>query len=253
MPVAKSDALRALELDDTVADAHLSLAQVRHWYEWDWAGAEREYQRAIELNPGDPECVAMYAQLLSHVRRFDESIAMARQAVQLDPVSTERHRMLAQVLYFARRYDDVIEQCHRTLELNPHYWLAYFFLALAQAYAGQFEEALKAVDRMRSLAPGEPYCEGLAGSMLARAGKRDEAARIAADLIERRSGTYFPAMPISWIYNGLGETDQVFKWLDIAHEERDSLLCTLNVTPTFDRLRSDPRFTALLQKMNLEP
>jgi serine/threonine protein kinase/Tfp pilus assembly protein PilF len=253
MPDAKREALRALELDDTVADAHQILATIRHFYEWDWPGAEREYQRAIELNPSDSAAYPHYAELLADTDRFDESIPQARQAVRLDPVSTDTNRALADMLWLARRYDEAIEQCHRTLEFSPDCWFAHLLLGAAHTIQGQWEEALRAVDQMRSLAPGEPACEGVAGWILASAGRRAEASRIVADLIERRSGAYFPATVIAWTYLGLGENDEVFKWLDIACDERDGTLCMMKANPASDPLRSDPRFVALLKKMGLEP
>ncbi len=251
VPKGKQAALEALAIDPTDAAAHMALALIRHWYEWDWAGAESEYRRAIELSPGDPMSRGPYAELLAYMGRHEESIEQASRAVSLDPVSLEAHRMLSLTLFYARRYEEAADQCRRALELEPNFYPIHAILALVCGAQGRYQEARRAAEQARSLAPGEPLCEGLLGWALGATGERAQAMAILDEAMKRRREAYFPASMVSLIYLGLGDLDAACLWAETAFEERDPLLAAVAVSPLADPLLADSRFRELLRKIGL--
>jgi serine/threonine-protein kinase len=252
MPQARTEALRALEIDDTTASAHTCLALIRHWYEWDWKGAEAEYKRALELNPADTDAWVRYAEFCAYMGRREESINLATRAVKLEPVSVETNVYLALILTFARRYEEAIAQCRKTLELDPNHYVSLVWLGLAYAGLGKYREAVEACEQGHALAPGYPMPTGFLAWVCALAGRTAEARAVLAGLLRRRTEAYFSPTILAWIYAGLGEADEAFHWLDTAYEERDGLLVVVKAVLFFDPLRMDPRFQELLRKMRLE-
>ena len=251
MPSAKEAALKALALDETVADAHLALGFVLHYYDWDWRGAEHEYRRALELNPSDTLVRFMYAQLLANcLDRPDAALAEARQAVSLDPVSLLSHHGLAIVLAFTGQFDAAIEEEHNALALEPTFFVAYRGIGYAAAAAGRYQEAVAALRQGRTHAQGDLMLEGLLGCAYALAGQREQALEIVDQLEQRRGEGHSASFWIAVAYAGLGEHDQTIEWLERAREERDGALTMLPNWSCFDPLRADPRFQALLRRMN---
>ena len=250
MPEAKQAALRALALDETAADAHFSLALVLHYYEWDWAGAEREYHLALELNPGDAYARSQYAFLLGTLGRVDESVAEARSAVESDPVAAQPRMMLALNLVIARQFEDAIAEAHAGIELDASYSPAYETLGLGLAGLGRYDEAVEAFRRGVSVVSGDPKSQAELGWALGLAGERQEALAILEDLKRRRSEGYFSGVLVAWVCVGLDDHDQALSWLQQGAEERAGFMTFVNSLPVFDPLRSDPRFQALLKKMN---
>ncbi len=250
MPKAKEAALRALALDETAADAPLVLAYVLHYYEWDWAGAEREYGRALELNPGDAQTRTAYAGLLADTGRVDGAVAEARFAVERDPVSALPRFSLAQVFVAARRFEEAIAVAHAAIELDPSFPSSYQALGWGLVGLGRYDEAVEACRQQVIVAPGDPMAQAGHGWALGRAGRKQEALTILEDLERRRSESYVGGSLLAGVCVGLGDHDRAISWLQKAAEERDGLMTFVNSLFVSDPLRSDPRFQALLQRMN---
>ena len=250
MPEVKESALKALAIDETLVDAHTALAVVFHYYEWDWPGAEREYRRALELDSHDAFARSHYAYLLGQLGRADESVAEARSAVERDPVSLLSRFILGSTLVMARRFDSAIAEAQAGIELDPSY--AYMHLRLGWGLAGlsRYDEAVEAFRQATILAPGDPVLQSHLGWVLGVAGRRQEALKILDDLERRRSQEYVGSCLLAWVSLGLGDHDHAISWLEQSAEERDGILTFVNRWFSFDPLRSDPRFQALLRKMN---
>ncbi|MGB2768757.1 MAG: protein kinase [Candidatus Zixiibacteriota bacterium] len=249
---AKEAALKALEVDPTLAEAHNSLAQVL-FREWDWEGGESEHKRAIELNPNYASARHWYALLLTYAARFDEAIAEMKKAWELDPLSLIINRNLGLVLYFARRYDKAVEQLQRTLEMDPSFSLAHAALGQAYLQKSMYQEALVELQKESELRGGlDAVVEVWKGIALVKVGKRSEAYGILDDLLKRAKRAYVSPVLLACLYFALGEKDKGFERLDEAHRERDSRLLETKVLPEFDGVRSDPRFKELLKKVGLE-
>jgi serine/threonine-protein kinase len=251
VPKGKQAALEALAIEATDATAHMALATIRHWYEWDWAGAESEYRRAIELSPGDPMNRGLYAEFLAYLGRYEESIEQASRAVSLDPVSLEAKRELAVTLLFARRYEEAADQCRRALELESNFYPIHAILALVCGVQGRYQEARRAAEQARSLAPGEPMCEAFLGWALGAAGERAQATAILDEVMKRRREAYFPASLVSMIHLGLGDPNAAYLWVETAFEERDPQLLCFAASAAADPLLPDLRFRELLRKIGL--
>lgn len=250
-PKAKSAALMALELDDLLAEAHTALAIVLLEYDWDWAAAEREFRRAIEINPSDADAHQAFGFYLVSMGQFDEGVEQMRRAQELDPVSLVKITAVGQVLLIARRYDEAIEQSKTAIEMDPNLGFAHWLLGLAYVYKGANETAIVTLQKSTALSgdsPDEPAALGLAYAL---SGKTVEARKILDELKQRSERKYLSPTVIAALYGALGEKDRAFALLDKAYEERDFLLVMLKVEPMFDPLRSDPRFTTLVQRVGL--
>jgi tetratricopeptide (TPR) repeat protein len=249
MPDAKREALKALELNDRSAQAHVALAAVK-WLEWDWSGAGAEFRQAIEISPAFRQAHASYAQYLSFVGRSDEAIAAARKALELDPLSVGSQLALAFTLTFAGRFEEALAESQKTLEMNARFFPAYWYLAIAHLNLGNRQEAIRAAEQGRSLS-GDPLTQAILGLAYATGGRRADALRILEELKRKRSQGYLPSFAIALVYEGLGDFDGAFEWLEKAYEERDATLPSLNARPKSDPLRSDPRAQDLLERMGL--
>ena len=243
-PRARTVALKALELDSMLAEAHISLAAVKNWYDWDWPAAEREFKRAIELNAGLATAHHWYAELLKNIGRIDEAITEIRRAHELDPLSTIINRNSGVYLYYARQYDDAIEQFRKTLEIDSGHINTYDYLGWTYLKKGMFKEAKEVFQRAKS--PALAYaCTAL--------GNRDEALAVLDDFKKISSQQYVDPFIFAIIYLGLGEIDKTFEALEKAYQERSAnLVDRIYVDPLFDRIRSDPRFKSLMKKLNFE-
>jgi len=252
-PRAKSAALRALELDRGLAEAHASLGFLRRFFDWEWSSAEREFREAVRLNPGYATGRRWYGQFLSGMGRHDEAIAEVRRALDLDPLSVIIHTALGDVLFYARRYDDAIAVYRKALELDPEFQAGHSDLARALEHSGRVDEAIKGYERAIALAGGsmaDPSV-GLANASAA-AGRRDEALAVLEELKRRRDRQYVSPWGLASIYARLGESGSALEWLERAYDEHDSTLVWLKVHPRFDALRSEPRFVALMRKMGFD-
>jgi eukaryotic-like serine/threonine-protein kinase len=254
-PKGKEVALKALSIDDTLAEAHTSLAYVKTSYDWDWSGAEREFQRGIELNPSYATAHHWHAVALMMMGRSEEAIAENKRALELDPLSLIINRTLGGVFYIARQYDQAIEQLRKTLELDPNFVLAHDQLGLAYLQKSMYKEGIAECEKELVISPGNTLVLATLGYAYAVGGRRAEAQKVLDQLNEMSKQKYVPAVFVAQIYAGLREKDNAFAWLKKAYEDRSiggSVVAT-KVNPTFDPLRSDPRFADLLRRMNLQP
>jgi TolB-like protein/DNA-binding winged helix-turn-helix (wHTH) protein/Tfp pilus assembly protein PilF len=251
-PKARAAARKALELDENLAEAHAAMALILHAYDWDWVGAEREINRAIQLNPGYASAHHWRGLFLSQMGRHTEALAEIGTARSLDPLSPLINLNFAATLARARQYDQAIQEFQKALELFPENPTAYLFLGVMFSTLGRHEEAIAQIRRSLALQP-HPVTNLALARAFALAGKRQEAKKIIEAVLEAHDKKYFPAPLLATVYAALGEKDQAFAWLEKGYAERDSDMEWLRVTPAFDPLRSDPRFAALLRKMNLEP
>jgi eukaryotic-like serine/threonine-protein kinase len=249
MPKAKAAALRALELDNNLSEAHTSLAIVKTFYEWDWSGAEREYQQAIELNQNYAPAHEWYGWHLALVGQPDKSILELERAQEIDPLSAEVSWSLGVSLFMARRYDKAITQLLKTLELDPNMPLAHFHLAASYEQQRKSNEAIAEFKKATDLSGGSTLAS--LGHAYAAFGKRDEALKILDQLKERSARGDLPAFEMAVLYAGLGDKDRTFEWLDKAYDDRSESMAWLKVEPIFDSLRSDERFTKLMQRVGL--
>ena len=250
-PLGRAAALKALELDGQLAEAHTSLAGISTDYDWDWDAADHHFKRAIELNPNYEEALRFYSSYLGWRGRHDEALGFASRARDLDPASPNARYHLGLAHYFARRYDEAITQFLETLDLDPHFGAAHVMLGRVWVARGQPERALDELARARSLLGSRPDVVTPNAYVLAKAGRGREALA-SLDELQRISTPRSPApFRIAYVYVGLGDKDRAFEWLHRAIEARDWQLGMLNVEPAFDGLRSDPRFAALLGRVGL--
>jgi serine/threonine-protein kinase len=249
MPKAKAAALKALEIDDALAEPHVSLAHVKYYYDRDWVGAEREYKRAIELNPNYPTAHQWYAVYLMSAGRFDEALAETRRAQELEPLSLPINMTLGWVLLNARQYDRSIEQLRKTLEMDPNFILTHHRLGLVYEQKGMYDEAIAEFRQVRNLSAGKPLGVAPLAHAYALSGKLAEAQKTLAELQKISQQHYVSPASIAIIYAALGDKDQAFAWLQKADKERDGLLARLRVDPRFDSLRSDPRFNDFAKRV----
>jgi len=251
-PKAKPAVIRALEVDETLAEAHTSLAAVKRDYEWDWEGAEREFRRALELNPGYPTARQWYGELLYEEGRFEEAIAQIKQALALDPLSLIINTVLGRALMYSGSIDLAIGQLKKTLEMDPSFGLAHYDLGKAYLQKGMFSEAIAEIRRSADL-ESLPERKALLAHAYARAGDRVQARALLQRLTEQSRGAYVQWYGMAFVYAGLEENDQAIACLERAYQLDDSRLADLKVEPVLRSLHSDPRFAALVRKIGLEP
>ena len=252
MPKAEQMAMKALELDDRLAEARALLAWVRMYYDWNWGEAEKEYKLAMELDPNSYDAHYGYAFLISALGRHDEAITEIRRAQELDPLDPAARTAAANLFRHARRYDESIEEIQAALEMDPDFQFAYLRLAWTYEMMGLYPEAAAARQREQIL--GGASQEEVAGlSDAAASGEKSYWRWILDYTQEKAKELYVEPVELAEIYAQLGEKDQAFEWLDKAYEARSGRLTFLGVSQRFDPLRDDPRFQDLRQRINLEP
>jgi TolB-like protein/Flp pilus assembly protein TadD len=251
-PNARKAALRALDIDNTLGEAHASLARVKHCFDWDWEGAEREYKRAIDLNPSYATSHSWYSSLLLYSGRFDEALEEAKRAQELDPLSLVVITGVGQTLFYQRQYDKAIEQCKKALEINPDFSWTHNVLARVYVQKSKFEEAIAEAQKSVTLSGGSTEYLSTLGYIYAVNGEKKEAKNILKQLEELEKKKYVPLFFKALIYEALGETDQAFSFLEASFERREYGMLTLKVSPELDSLRSDPRFKVLIEKVGLK-
>ncbi|HKQ99441.1 MAG TPA: protein kinase, partial [Pyrinomonadaceae bacterium] len=249
MPIAIEKTNEALSIDPELAEAHTSLAKIKLSYEWDWAGAEKEFKRAIELKPGYATAHQWFGVYLSELGRHDESLQHRKRAFELDPLSLSISTGVGRAYFWARRYDESITHLQKTLETDPKYADTHWSFGLAYEGKKMYGEAIAAYQRAISLSKsaefpqGKPEMIAALGHAYAASGRRDEALRIIEQLKEIISQQqYVSPYSVALIYVALGEKEQAFEWLDRAYNERDESYIHLKVDPRLDELRADPRF-----------
>ena len=250
-PKSKTAALRALEIDDKLAEAQASLAFVHFGYDWDWAAAEAGFKRSIELNSGYALGYLWYALLLAALERFDEAFEHLKRAQSLDPLSLPISTNFGWTFHLARRYGEAIDQFQKTIEMEPGFGLARRRIAQSYAQLGRFREAEEEFAKAAVWSGEDAELIAGRGHLYAISGQREKALESLRQLDEFARTRYVPAYLIARVYIGLGQNDLVFQYLDKAYEERYGYLAYLKADPIFDELRSDPRYWALVEKVGL--
>ncbi len=250
-PKARAAALRALELDDQIAEAHTSLGAIITGYYWEWPEAEKHLRRALALNPDYATGHEWYSEYLSRMARHEEAIRAAQRAQEIDPVSLRANSHVGLAFYRARQYDDAIEQLQDTLELNPDLFTAHVIFGLSLVQKRMYGEAIAELQKARVVTGSSPDSVGLLGYGYGMAGMKREARDALKELDQLSRHRYVSPFCKVMVYIGLGEKDRAFEWLERAYEERIWHLGVLAADPMFDPLRSDPRYTDLLRRMNL--
>lgn len=246
---SKQAASRALELDNTLAEAHATLADVKLHYDYDWKGAGEEFRRAIELNPSYATAHQWYSVYLALAGREEEGLAEIRRAREMDPLSLPINADLALNFFYARRYDRVVEQCKKTLELDPNFGLGHFHLARAYLEKKMYPEAVAEFRRAIEIQPENPLPLALLGHAYGVSGQPAKAQAIIDQLNATSAHRYLSPVFLSLVYVGLGEKDQALAWAEKAYQEHAPLLTRLKMDPIVDGLRQDPRFQDLLRRI----
>ena len=248
---ARAEAQRALALDETLAEAHTSLAWVTFIYDWDWPLAGQHFRRAIELNPRYSVARQWHSWFQVAMGHTELAIAEGRQAIALDPASVSIRRSLGWLYYYARQPDLAFEQLRRAVAMNPTAEENHRLLGLTYLHVGQWDEAAAAFREARTISESPALAEAGLGAVAAARGRPEEARAILAELEARRRDAYVSPVALVMVYSALGDADRAFEWLDCAYEERRGWLAYLNVEPMLDGLRGDPRFRRLVERMRL--
>jgi len=234
-----------------LAEAHTSRGCVYLLYDWDWARAEQEFLRAIQLKDGYATAHFWYACYLWAMGRTAESVDQASRAQALAPLSPVVNANLGWALYFGRRYDEAITQCSKALELDGHALMTYTVLGQVYAAASRYDEAVRALQSAVRFSGGASFATAALGYAYAKGGERREAKQILHDLQEQSTAGYVSPFCVALVHVGLNDADQALDWLERAYEDRAHWLVYAKAWPLFDDLRSDARFTALLGRVGL--
>jgi TolB-like protein/DNA-binding winged helix-turn-helix (wHTH) protein len=264
MAQARTAAAKALQLDDSLAEAHASMGNILHNYDWDWAAAEREYKKAIDLNPNYAMAHHLYAHLLIQTGHTQESLAEAHRALELDPYSPFVNNGLARQYYLSRDYEKAAAQCLMGLQINPAYFPARIQLALAYEQTGKLPEAISELEQSAGLIAGSggppnsaqppidvPVVHALLGHAYAISGRKSDALKELSKLQAAAAKRYIPPSYFAILWMGLGDNKQALTWLDRGYKDRSEHMLYLGLEPLVDPLRADPRFVSLLKEVGL--
>jgi len=254
LPKAKAALKKAQELDDSLAEVHFLAAGLAYWYDFDWEKAEKGFQKTLELNPGFALAHSQYPWFLLAMNRFDESVREIKLAQELDPLKPLFYAMSVGIHRMVGKHDEAIQEFYRAIELDPDLGLAYFHLGCVYLDKGMMEEAVSTLKKSIELGTGSGWAEAKLGVINALKGEKEKARQILDELVERKKKTYVESFSIACLYSHLGHTDKAFEYLDIAYEEKDTLMPYLNVISVFElskEVYADPRYKKLLKKMKL--
>jgi len=246
---AKEAALKAIELDDSLAEAHASLGLVHYHYDWDWPAAEQELKRAISLNPQSAQSYTLYTHYLAGMGRYDEAKKFGARALELDPLSVSAHWFLGWGAIYAGRSDEAIGFFSKALELDPNNPWTRWFLGRAYLFSGNSPRAIEEIETGLRFGPDDPLGLGFAGYVYAVAGRRADALKILRRLDELQKRRFISTISRVYVYAGLGDKDKAFEWLEKAYQERSDSLAWFRFDPESKSLRADPRFGALMRKV----
>jgi tetratricopeptide (TPR) repeat protein len=251
-PKAKRAAQKALEIDHLLADARTALGVVNAYYDWNWQAAEESFKSAIDISPSFAFGHRVYAIYLAMQGRFDKAIEEVQRSQQHDPLSLHIILTAGFVFYFARRYDEAIEQYQRILEMDPYFAAAHWLLGECYLQKGRCEIAIEECEKALALSEDRDGKAAL-GHAYGLIGKREEATKIANHLESEFERTYVHPGSIALVYTGLGDTERALQWLETAYQWRSHSVLFAMIDPRYDSLRSDRRFTALMQRLGLPP
>ena len=249
MPLAEAAAQKALQLDNSLAQAHASLAITKWTYDWDRAGAGEEFARAVELNPNYAVGHEWYGLYLSYTGQFDRALRVMQRAHELDPLSLVIRVNVARCYYYSRQYGTAVNMLKKLEQEEPQSWIVPAMLGLTYLAEGTLDDAIRELENARRLSPSAPLILGLLGDTYGRAGRRDSALQIAGDLDSLSLSRYVPPVYSALVYMGMGDKARAFAFLDKAYADRSEWMMELEVEPEFDPLRADPRFRSLLQRV----
>jgi tetratricopeptide (TPR) repeat protein len=251
MERAKAMARRAIALDETLAEAHTSLGWVTFIYDWDWPAAEREFSRAIQLNPRYSTARQWYAWFLVAMGRFEEALAEGRAAIDLDPASVSIRRSLGWLQYYTRQYEPALDNLRRSLAMNPTAEETHRLLGLVYMQQGLYDEAAAAFKEAMASSDYDVMAFAGLGHVAARSGRVEEARAVLNELHQRSKTGYVSPVALGGLYVTLGQADAAFDSLEQAYRERRGWLAYLKIEPILDGLRNDPRFPHLVERMRL--
>lgn len=251
-PHAKASAERALQLDDSLAEAHTSLGMVALYYEWDWRQADREFNRAIALNPNYPLAHLWDALYFSAMGENPQALQQAMLAQKLDPLSVMVNVELGRVYYWNRQYDKAVSNFRYAIELDPYFARAHTRLGMALAAQNDYAGAVYEFEQAGKLSSPDPYLDGLIGYAEALGGNRKLATKMLADLTDRSRHEYVPSFSMALLCLGLGDRDAAMGWVEKAYDDRSAFMVYAKVDPLLDTLRADQRFVALMKRMDLQ-
>jgi serine/threonine-protein kinase len=250
-PLAKRHALKALELDETLANAHTVLADILYTYEWEWDASEQSFKRALELSPNSAMAHHWYCYYLSAIGRHEEAIDHGRRALELDPLSVVIHRSLGSTMYIAGRYDEALEYAEEATRMDPTFVRGYTTVGFIYLKMGMCDEAIGTYGKAVDLGY-DPWAESGLAAAYALCGQEAKARAMLDALLRRAEREYVAAATVARVYIGIGDNDRAFEWLEKALEERSGWIVWAKVHPIYDPLRSDPRFAELLKKAGLD-
>jgi len=253
MPKAKTAAVKGLEIDKALAEAHVSLGYISFTYDGDWPAAGKHFEQALALNPAYTRGHTFYPFFLSSIGRSEEALEVAKGALDLDPASPAVSHSLAVQLYLARKFDRAIEQAHDTLEMDANFAISYAVLGEVYLSKGMYREGLSELEKYSALSRSGAASLALLGYSHARLGERKESLQVIEALKAASKQSFVPALFVALVYAGLEDKDQAFTWLEKAYEERFNRLAYLKVEALWDPLRSDPRFADLLRRVGIPP
>jgi TolB-like protein/DNA-binding winged helix-turn-helix (wHTH) protein/Tfp pilus assembly protein PilF len=251
MPRAKAAAAKALEIDDHLAEAHVSLGYMSYAYDWDWPAAGRHFDQALALDPAYTRAHIFYPFYLSSRGQSQEAVTVAKSALDLDPASPSLSHSLAVQFYLTRQFDQAIEQCRKTLEMDPNFAVAYAVLGQTYLAKGMNSEAAPVLEKYSALSQGSVDSLALLGYSQARRGKKSQALRTIDELKETSKNSFVPAFYFALVYAALEDKDQAFMWLEKGYDERFARFAYLKLEALWDPLRSDERFRDLVRRVGI--
>ena len=252
LPKAKAAALKAIEIDDTLAEAHAVLGSIIFWYEWDWNAAENHYKRALVLDPQSADARQFYAHLLSNTGQHAEALSEIKLAREIDPLNLRTGALEGLFLLHAGQPDEALGKLRKTLELDPNFWLANNFIVRVFIQKEMYAEAIAFAGKAREISPASSEPVTASGYALAKSGKIAEARAVLEELQKLSATRHVPPYNIALVYNALGESDKALDYLKKGFAEKDVRMVFLKVEPKWNNLRNEPRFIDLMRRMNFE-
>jgi tetratricopeptide (TPR) repeat protein len=250
---ARDNALKALKISGSLAEAHASMGFIKMWYEWDWDGADTHFKRASELNPGYANTPHWQSQSFMFRGRFDEAVKEMERAFELDPVSAVINKDLATACFYVDQFERTIEFCTKALEIESKMLFAHYHIGLVYFARSMYEEALEEFQKENQLQPDMP---GISNALIVftymQMGKKELARKFLDRIIEQSKRLYIPPSFLASLYFAIGDKDKGFEFLNKAYEQQDCWIVTIKLGPVYETVRSDPRYVAMLKKMNME-